>query len=175
MKFKTIIAELGLSAFTAYFVVLFYMDDIDVDDRLSVFGIVTLSVFVLCLILSFIYIKFLRDDDYKKVDYNKIMAEFKTTPKSKSKTETDTKREKMPLYSDKDPLADDIARWIVKNRDFNKEKIQRQFYIGPHQLERIFKYLERIGVLSKEYYLKERKILIRNNWELEQLLESLYI
>lgn len=55
MKFKTIIAELGLSAFTAYFVVLFYMDDIDVDDRLSVFGIVTLSVFVLLLILYFIY------------------------------------------------------------------------------------------------------------------------
>jgi S-DNA-T family DNA segregation ATPase FtsK/SpoIIIE len=75
--------------------------------------------------------------------------------------------------SQKDEFFDDAARIVVLNQQGSTSMIQRKFSIGYNRAGRIMDQLEAAGVVGPSEGSKARKVLIQDEYSLEQLLNAL--
>ena len=73
----------------------------------------------------------------------------------------------------RDPMFDEIARWVVAQQQGSTSAIQRTFGIGYNRAGRISDQLEAAGIVSPNNGSKGRQVLIMDEYSLEKLLESL--
>ena len=74
---------------------------------------------------------------------------------------------------DKDVLFNDAARLIVKYQSGSTSSIQRRMKIGYNRAGRIIDELEAAGIVGPFEGSKARQVLIKNENELEDLLNNL--
>ena len=75
--------------------------------------------------------------------------------------------------SDRDPLFDEAARLIVIQQQGSTSLIQRKFAIGYNRAGRLMDQLEAAGIVGPFEGSKARQVLIQDEYNLEQLLNSL--
>ena len=75
--------------------------------------------------------------------------------------------------SDRDPLFDEAARLIVIQQQGSTSLIQRKFAIGYIRAGRLMDQLEAAGIVGPFEGSKARQVLIQDEYNLEQLLNSL--
>ncbi len=75
--------------------------------------------------------------------------------------------------NNKDEMFDDAARIVVLNQMGSTSMIQRKFSIGYNRAGRIMDQLEAAGVVGPSEGSKARKVLIPDEYTLEQLLNTL--
>ena len=75
--------------------------------------------------------------------------------------------------SDRDPLFDESARLIVIQQQGSTSLIQRKFAIGYNRAGRLMDQLEAAGIVGPFEGSKARQVLIQDEYNLEQLLNSL--
>lgn len=75
--------------------------------------------------------------------------------------------------SDRDPLFDEAARLIVIQQQGSISLIQRKFAIGYNRAGRLMDQLEAAGIVGPFEGSKARQVLIQDEYNLEQLLNSL--
>ena len=75
--------------------------------------------------------------------------------------------------SDRDPLFDEAARLIVIQQQGSTSLIQRKFAIGYNRAGRLMDQLEAAGIVGAFEGSKARQVLIQDEYNLEQLLNSL--
>lgn len=75
--------------------------------------------------------------------------------------------------SDRDPLFDEAARLIVIQQQGSTSLIQRKFSIGYNRAGRLMDQLEAAGIVGPFEGSKARQVLIQDEYNLEQLLNSL--
>ncbi len=73
----------------------------------------------------------------------------------------------------RDPMFDEIARWVVAQQQGSTSAIQRTFGIGYNRAGRISDQLEAAGIVSANNGSKGRQVLIMDEYSLEKLLETL--
>ncbi|MBN1927061.1 MAG: DNA translocase FtsK [Prolixibacteraceae bacterium] len=73
----------------------------------------------------------------------------------------------------KDEFFDDAARLVVLNQQGSTSMIQRKFSIGYNRAGRIMDQLEAAGVVGPSEGSKARRVLIQDEYSLEQLLNTL--
>ncbi|MGY8988394.1 MAG: DNA translocase FtsK, partial [Flavobacteriales bacterium] len=74
---------------------------------------------------------------------------------------------------DRDALFDDAARLVVNQQSGSTSSIQRRMKIGYNRAGRIIDELEAAGVVGAFEGSKARQVLIKNDFELEELLNTL--
>ena len=74
---------------------------------------------------------------------------------------------------DRDALFDDAARLVVNQQSGSTSSIQRRMKIGYNRAGRIIDELEAAGVVGPFEGSKARQVLIKNDFELEELLNTL--
>ncbi|MBT3417563.1 MAG: DNA translocase FtsK [Flavobacteriales bacterium] len=74
---------------------------------------------------------------------------------------------------DRDVLFDDAARLVVNQQSGSTSSIQRRMKIGYNRAGRIIDELEAAGVVGPFEGSKARQVLIKNDFELEELLNTL--
>ena len=72
-----------------------------------------------------------------------------------------------------DPMFDDAARLIVSSGSGSTSLIQRKFSIGYNRAGRLMDMLEKAGVVGQAHGSKPREVLIQDEMQLDQLLQSL--
>lgn len=75
--------------------------------------------------------------------------------------------------SDRDPLFDEAARLIVIQQQGSTSLIQRKFAIGYNRAGRLMDQLEAAGIVGPFEGSKARQVLMQDEYNLEQLLNSL--
>lgn len=75
--------------------------------------------------------------------------------------------------SDRDPLFDEAARLIVIQQQGSTSLIQRKFAIGYNRAGRLMDQLEAAGIVGPFEGSKARQVLIQDEYNLEQLLNTL--
>ena len=75
--------------------------------------------------------------------------------------------------SDRDPLFDEAARLIVIQQQGSTSLIQRKFAISYNRAGRLMDQLEAAGIVGPFEGSKARQVLIQDEYNLEQLLNSL--
>lgn len=75
--------------------------------------------------------------------------------------------------SDRDPLFDEAARLIVIQQQGSTSLIQRKFAIGYNRAGRLMDQLEAAGIVGPFEGSKARQVLIQDEYNLEQKLNSL--
>lgn len=75
--------------------------------------------------------------------------------------------------SDRDPLFDEAARLIVIQQQGSTSLIQRKFSIGYNRAGRLMDQLEAAGIVGPFEGSKARQVLMQDEYNLEQLLNSL--
>ena len=75
--------------------------------------------------------------------------------------------------SDRDPLFDEAARLIVVQQQGSTSLIQRKFSIGYNRAGRLMDQMEAAGIVGPFEGSKARQVLIQDEYNLEQLLDSL--
>lgn len=75
--------------------------------------------------------------------------------------------------SDRDPLFDEAARLIVIQQQGSTSLIQRKFAIGYNRAGRLMDQLEAAGIVGPFEGSKARQVLLQDEYNLEQLLNSL--
>ena len=75
--------------------------------------------------------------------------------------------------SDRDPLFDEAARLIVIQQQGSTSLIQRKFSIGYNRAGRLMDQLEAAGVVGPFEGSKARQVLVQDEYNLEQLLNTL--
>lgn len=75
--------------------------------------------------------------------------------------------------NNRDEFFDDAARIVVLNQQGSTSMIQRKFSIGYNRAGRIMDQLEAAGIVGPSEGSKARKVLIQDEYSLEQLLNSL--
>lgn len=75
--------------------------------------------------------------------------------------------------SDRDPLFDEAARLIVIQQQGSTSLIQRKFAIGYNRAGRLMDQLEAAGIVGPFEGSKARQVLIVDEYNLEQILNSL--
>ena len=75
--------------------------------------------------------------------------------------------------SDRDQLFDEAARLIVIQQQGSTSLIQRKFAIGYNRAGRLMDQLEAAGIVGPFEGSKARQVLIQDEYNLEQLLNSL--
>lgn len=75
--------------------------------------------------------------------------------------------------SDRDPLFDEAARLLVIHQQGSTSLIQRKFSIGYNRAGRLMDQLEAAGIVGPFEGSKARQILVQDEYQLEQLLNSL--
>ncbi len=73
----------------------------------------------------------------------------------------------------RDEFFDDAARIVVLNQQGSTSMIQRKFSIGYNRAGRIMDQLEAAGIVGGSEGSKARKVIIQDEYTLEQLLNSL--
>ena len=73
----------------------------------------------------------------------------------------------------RDALFDDAARLVVSHQTGSTSNIQRRMKIGYNRAGRIIDELEAAGIVGPFEGSKARKVLIKNEIELEELLNKL--
>ncbi len=74
--------------------------------------------------------------------------------------------------SQRDPLFEEVARTIVRNRQGSTSNIQRQFGIGYNRAGRLMDQMEEAGIVGPVNGSKPRDILVPDEYSLEQLLNK---
>lgn len=74
--------------------------------------------------------------------------------------------------NDKDPLFDDAARLIVTSQQGSTSLLQRRMKLGYNRAGRLMDQLEAAGVVGQNQGSKARDVLIKNESELQQYLNS---
>jgi S-DNA-T family DNA segregation ATPase FtsK/SpoIIIE len=74
---------------------------------------------------------------------------------------------------DRDALFDDAARLVVNQQSGSTSSIQRRMKIGYNRAGRIIDELEAAGVVGPFEGSKARQVLIKNDFELEELLNKI--
>jgi len=75
--------------------------------------------------------------------------------------------------NNRDEFFDDAARIVVLNQQGSTSMIQRKFSIGYNRAGRIMDQLEAAGIVGPSEGSKARKVLLQDEYSLEQLLNSL--
>ncbi len=75
--------------------------------------------------------------------------------------------------NNRDEYFDDAARIVVLNQQGSTSMIQRKFSIGYNRAGRIMDQLEAAGIVGPSDGSKARKVLLQDEYSLEQLLNSL--
>jgi DNA segregation ATPase FtsK/SpoIIIE, S-DNA-T family len=75
--------------------------------------------------------------------------------------------------NNRDEFFDDAARLIVLNQQGSTSMIQRKFSIGYNRAGRIMDQLEAAGIVGPSEGSKARRVLMQDEYSLEQLLNSL--
>ncbi|MBN2807046.1 MAG: DNA translocase FtsK [Prolixibacteraceae bacterium] len=75
--------------------------------------------------------------------------------------------------NNRDEFFDDAARLIVMNQQGSTSMIQRKFSIGYNRAGRIMDQLEAAGIVGPSEGSKARRVLMQDEYSLEQLLNSL--
>ena len=75
--------------------------------------------------------------------------------------------------SDRDPLFDEAARLLVIHQQGSTSLIQRKFSIGYNRAGRLMDQLEAAGIVGPFEGSKARQILVQDEYQLEQILNSL--
>ena len=73
----------------------------------------------------------------------------------------------------RDALFDDAARLVVSHQTGSTSNIQRRMKIGYNRAGRIIDELEAAGIVGPFEGSKARQVLIKNELELEELLNKL--
>lgn len=76
-------------------------------------------------------------------------------------------------FSERDPLFDEAARLIVIQQQGSTSLIQRKFSIGYNRAGRLMDQLEAAGIVGPFEGSKARQVLIQDEYNLEQLLNTL--
>lgn len=71
--------------------------------------------------------------------------------------------------AERDPLLEEVARWIVQGNTASTSSVQRRYSIGYNRAGKIMDQLERIGVVDKAQGGKPRRVLV-DPMTLEDLL-----
>ncbi len=75
--------------------------------------------------------------------------------------------------NNRDEYFDDAARLVVLNQQGSTSMIQRKFSIGYNRAGRIMDQLEAAGIVGPSEGSKTRKVLLQDEYSLEQLLNTL--
>ena len=75
--------------------------------------------------------------------------------------------------SDRDPLFDDAARLIIIHQQGSTSLIQRKLSLGYNRAGRLMDQLEAAGIVGPFEGSKARKVLVQDEYGLEQILNSL--
>lgn len=75
--------------------------------------------------------------------------------------------------SDRDPLFDEAARLVVIQQQGSTSLIQRKFSIGYNRAGRLMDQLEAAGIVGPFEGSKARQVLVQDEYNLEQLLNTL--
>ncbi|MFW6043735.1 MAG: DNA translocase FtsK [Marinilabiliaceae bacterium] len=75
--------------------------------------------------------------------------------------------------SKRDPIFEEAAKIVVANQSGSTSLIQRRFSIGYNRAGRVVDQLEKAGVVGPFEGSKARQVLIRDEYELEKLFESI--
>jgi DNA segregation ATPase FtsK/SpoIIIE, S-DNA-T family len=86
--------------------------------------------------------------------------------------ESGEEKEEIDL-ANRDPLFDEAARLIVAHQQGSTSLIQRRMKLGYNRAGRLIDQLEAAGVVGPFEGSKAREVLIRDEYSLEQLLNSL--
>lgn len=105
---------------------------------------------------------------------DKIIGEINNTPTEDNTREDYEKKEKIILDS-YDPLFEEAARLIVIQQQGSTSLIQRKFAIGYNRAGRLINQLESAGIVSTFEGGKARDVLIKNEHDLEQILDRIDI
>ena len=105
---------------------------------------------------------------------DKIIEEINNTPTEDDTKENNEKTEKIILDS-YDPIFEEAARLVVIQQQGSTSLIQRKFAIGYNRAGRLMDQLEVAGIVSPFEGSKARDVLIKNEHELEQILERIDI
>lgn len=73
---------------------------------------------------------------------------------------------------DRDPLFEDAARLIVQSQVGSTSLLQRRMKLGYNRAGRLMDQLESAGIVGSNQGSKAREVLVKSEFELEQLLES---
>lgn len=73
----------------------------------------------------------------------------------------------------RDPIFDDAARLVVASQQGSASNIQRKFSIGYNRAGRIVDQLEAAGIIGPYEGSKSRQVLVKTEYELEQILKNL--
>ncbi|MFZ9661547.1 MAG: DNA translocase FtsK [Chitinophagaceae bacterium] len=73
---------------------------------------------------------------------------------------------------DRDPLFEDAARLIVQSQVGSTSLLQRRMKLGYNRAGRLMDQLESAGIVGGNQGSKAREVLVKSEYELEQLLES---
>ncbi|MDX1476809.1 MAG: DNA translocase FtsK [Saprospiraceae bacterium] len=76
-------------------------------------------------------------------------------------------------FSELDEMFEDAARLVVQNQHGSTSMIQRRLKLGYNRAGRIMDQLEAVGVVGPNEGSKAREVLIYNEMELDEFLESL--
>lgn len=75
--------------------------------------------------------------------------------------------------SDKDPMFEEVARFIVIQQQGSTSSIQRKFSIGYNRAGRLMDQLEAAGIVGSVSGSKPREVYVQDEYQLEQLLNGL--
>ena len=76
--------------------------------------------------------------------------------------------------NNRDEFFDDAARIVVLNQQGSTSMIQRKFSIGYNRAGRIMDQLEAAGIVGPSDGSKARRVLLQDEYSLEQLLSALW-
>lgn len=74
--------------------------------------------------------------------------------------------------ADKDPLFEEAARLIVQNQMGSTSLIQRRMKLGYNRAGRLMDQLEQAGIVGPNLGSKARDVLIKNDGELDEILDG---
>lgn len=75
--------------------------------------------------------------------------------------------------SERDPLFEEVARLVVIQQQGSTSLIQRKFAIGYNRAGRLMDQLEAAGIVGPFEGSKARQVLVQDEYQLEQILNSL--
>lgn len=81
--------------------------------------------------------------------------------------------EKVFDRSQKDPLFEDVARYMVESGNASTSNIQRKFNVGFNRAGRIMDQIEGAGIVGPQFGSKPRDLKVKDLMQLEELLSRL--
>lgn len=74
--------------------------------------------------------------------------------------------------ADKDPMLNEVARYVVLNQQGSTSSIQRKFSIGYNRAGRIMDLLEQYGIVGAAQGSKPRQVLVNDENQLNSILSD---